>query len=49
MILNFRCVILCFQVVSGLNINLNKSELVKLADKGDKNRLATVLGCKPMK
>lgn len=27
-LLDLRCVILCFQAVSGLNINLNKSELV---------------------
>lgn len=46
MILNLRCVPLCFQVVSGLNINLFKFELVKLGNRGDGNRLAEVFGCK---
>lgn len=46
MILNLKCVFLCFQATFGLNINLNKSESVKLEDNGDENILATVLGCK---
>lgn len=28
MLLNLRCILLCFQAVSGLNINLAKSKLV---------------------
>lgn len=40
MILNLKCVLLSFQAVYGLNIELNKSELVKLA---------AVLGCKRVK
>lgn len=46
MILNLRCVLLCFQAVLGSNINLNKSELVKLGNRGDGDSLVAVLGCK---
>lgn len=48
MILNLRCFLLCFQAVSGLNINFNKSELVRLGDRGGDGRLASVLGCRVM-
>lgn len=39
----------CFQGVSGLNINCNKSELVKIGNKGDEKSIARVLGCKTAK
>lgn len=45
-LLHLKCILLCFQDVSGLNINLDKTELVKLGDKGDECGLAKVLGCK---
>lgn len=31
-LLNLKCVMLCFQVVSGLNINLVKSKMVRLGN-----------------
>lgn len=40
MILNFRCLLLYFRIIFGLNINMNKSEMVKLGDRGDGDRLA---------
>lgn len=45
-LLNLGCVLLCFQVISGLNVNLTKFELVTLEDGSDATRLAKVLGCK---
>lgn len=44
--MNLRCILLCFQVISGLNINLQKSELVMLRSKGNGDQLANALGCK---
>lgn len=44
-----KCVLLCFQVVSGLKINLNKSELVRIGGSGDAGPLAKILGCKAVK
>lgn len=44
MISNLRCIFLCFQAISRLNINLNKLELVKLRDRGDGDRLVVALG-----
>lgn len=46
MILNLRCILLCFQAVSRLNISLQKFELVILRSKGNGDRLALTLGCK---
>ena len=40
-----RCLRLCFEAVSGLKVNLGKSELVPLGDKGA-FWLIAVLGCK---
>ncbi|XP_041011404.1 uncharacterized protein LOC121255192 [Juglans microcarpa x Juglans regia] len=49
----FRVLLLCFADVSGLNINLSKSELVLVGDVHDAENFATLLGCKlsslPMK
>lgn len=47
-LLNLRCVLLGFQIVCGVNINLTKSELVRLSDGDNVTRLANVLGCKRM-
>lgn len=44
--LNLICVLFCFQVVSGLNINLMKSEMVRLGNLSDTGRLALILGYK---
>lgn len=35
-----------FKRFTGFNINLTKSELVRLSDGSDESRLARVLGCK---
>lgn len=46
MIMKLRCILLCFKAVSGLNINLQKSELAMLSNKGNGVRFAKALGCK---
>lgn len=38
--------LLCFQAVSGLKINLDKSELSRTGNNGDSSLFAKVLGCK---
>lgn len=45
MLLNLRCILLCFQAVSGLNINLTKTELVIFGE-GNNKELTDILGCK---
>lgn len=45
MLLHLRSVILYFQAVSGLKINLHKSELVRIGDGSDWKSFAQVLGC----
>lgn len=45
-LLNLRCIMLCFQAVSGLNINLDKSELVEFGCDCPAPLLTKVLGCK---
>lgn len=45
MLLNLRCVLLRFQAVSDLKINLHKFELVRIGDGSDGKALARVLGC----
>lgn len=45
MILNLRCILLCFQALSRLNINLNKSEMVMLGRMGNGDWFPGVLGC----
>lgn len=48
-----KCVLLCFEVVSGLKINLSKTEMVPIGEDPDIDTLAAILGCKvsalPMK
>lgn len=46
MLLNLRCILLCFEAVSGLKINLYKSELVGIGEGGMRNSLARVMSCK---
>lgn len=43
--LHLKCILLCFQLISGLKINLRKSELVRIGDRSDEKTLAGVLGC----
>lgn len=45
---NFRCISPSFQVVSGLNLILAKSELMRLDDGRDANRLTRILRCRSM-
>jgi hypothetical protein len=50
---NLRCLFLCFQTVSGLRINLAKSELVPVGNVNNVEGLASILDCRvfsfPMK
>jgi len=39
---NLRCLLLCFEAISGLKINLSKSEIVLVSDV---EGLASILGC----
>jgi hypothetical protein len=43
---NLRCTFLCFEAVSGLRINLGKSELVPIGGVEDVESLAYILGCR---
>jgi len=43
---HLRCLFLCFEVGSGLKINLEKSEIVPVGDVGDVEGLARILGCR---
>jgi hypothetical protein len=43
---NLRCTFLCFEAVSGLRINLDKSELVPIGEVEDVESLAHILGCR---
>lgn len=45
-ILNLQCICLYFRVISGLNINLSKLEIVKIGDRRDESKLTRVLDCK---
>jgi hypothetical protein len=42
---NLRCLLLCFEAISGLKINLSKSEIVPVGDVGDVEGVASILGC----
>lgn len=44
-LLSMRCILLCFQAVSGLKINMDKSELIEIGN-APSIPLAGVLGCK---
>jgi hypothetical protein len=50
---HLRCIFLCFEAVSGLNINVAKSKIVLVGKVGDVEELASILGCResllPMK
>lgn len=46
MILHLRCLLLCFQVVFGSNINLKKFEMVCIGDRRDETKLVETLSCK---
>jgi hypothetical protein len=50
---NFNCLVLCFESISGLTINLAKSELISIGNVNNANGFARILGCKlssfPMK
>ncbi|XP_028067083.1 uncharacterized protein LOC114269911 [Camellia sinensis] len=41
-----RCVLLCFEAVSGLRVNLAKSELIPVGETARTSIFATILGCK---
>ncbi|KAI8530701.1 hypothetical protein RHMOL_Rhmol11G0080100 [Rhododendron molle] len=41
-----RCVLLCFEVVSGLKVNLGKSEMIPIGVVEDIGDIAQLLGCK---
>lgn len=45
-ILHLRCLLLCFQMVFGLEINLNKTKMVRISDRREEASLAKILGCK---
>jgi hypothetical protein len=42
---NLRCLLLCFEAVSGMKINLSKFEIVLVGDVGDVEELVSILGC----
>lgn len=44
--LHLKCIILCFQMVSGLKINMRKTKLVRIGYRGEEESLALVLGRK---
>lgn len=44
-LLHLRCSLICFQMMSGLRINLSKTEMVRIGDWRDERELASVLGC----
>jgi hypothetical protein len=48
-----KCILLCFEVVSGLKVNLAKSDMVQIGQVSNLTALATMLECKistlPMK
>lgn len=41
-----RCILCCFELVSGLKIHLAKSELFQIGDVPNIESLASILGCK---
>jgi hypothetical protein len=43
-LVHLKCVLLCFEVVSGLRINLGKSEIATIGTVPDQHELASVLG-----
>lgn len=45
-ILHMRCLLICFQMVFGLKINLNKTEMIRIGNRREEASLARILGCK---
>jgi hypothetical protein len=43
---NLRCLFRCFEAVSGLKVNLPKSEIVPIGEVEDIERLANIFGCR---
>jgi hypothetical protein len=43
---HLRCISLCFEAISGLKINLAKSEIVHVGEVEDLEELASILGCR---
>jgi hypothetical protein len=39
------CLLLCFEAILGLRINLSESEIVPVGEVGDVEELASILGC----
>lgn len=48
-LLNLRCFLVCFQIVSEFKINFDKSEMARISGNGDANLFARVLGYKAVK
>ena len=42
---NLRCMLLCFEVVYGLRINLHKSEVIHIGRVRDVHVMVDILGC----
>jgi hypothetical protein len=42
---NLRCLLLCFEAVSRLKINLSKSVIVTMGEVGVMEGLSSILGC----
>lgn len=47
--LHLICVLMCFHTVSGLKINLHKSEMARIGGIGDFGSFAMIMGCKEVK
>ena len=45
-ILHVQLLLLCFQVVTGLKVNVQKSEMVPIREVNDIHALAEILGCR---
>ena len=45
-ILHVQLLLLCFQVVTGLKVNVQKSEMVPIGEVNDIHALAEILGCR---
>lgn len=43
---NFRCLFSCFEAVSGLKINLPKSEIIHIGEMDEVENLARISGCR---
>ena len=45
-ILHIRLLLLCFQAIIGLKVNVQKSEMVPIGEVDDVHALAEILGCR---